>query len=184
MKAKTDWKTIAQPWILGCLFPLSWRSKRKIIFKKRLSAAISLIPEDGLFSPNQPPRPFKLNLWWGHVYDGQWKGFSSISSCPSSTSHLALSFFYHHDPTCLAWGKITFAAPWKLNSIHLGVEKWMMWMSRDQREENWWSNPMVISFAATLNFICTSPIFSLELSQLFLLAVHSWVGVVSGDAVG
>lgn len=39
MKAKTDWKTIAQPWILGCLFPLSWRSKGKIISKERLKPA-------------------------------------------------------------------------------------------------------------------------------------------------
>lgn len=92
MKAKTDWKTIAQPWILGCLFPLSWRTKRKIIFKKRLSAETSLIPEDGLFCPNQQPRPFKLNPRWGHVYYSQWKAFSAISSCFSSVSHLGLSF--------------------------------------------------------------------------------------------
>lgn len=129
MKAKTDWKTIAQPWILGCLFPLSWRSKRKIILKKRLSAAISLIPEDGLLSPNQPSKPFKLNLWWGHVHytRGQpvlVEGF--LSSFLVSISHLALSFFQQRDPTrgprfkASSWGS---AALWKLKSILSGAEK-------------------------------------------------------------
>jgi len=84
--------------------------------------------------------------------------------------------FYRHNPTHRAWDEASFggfAAPWKFNSVLSDAEKRMIRMSRDQRVENQWSNPMVLSFAATLNFICTSPIFGLELSQLFLLAVHS-----------
>lgn len=59
MKAKTDWKTIAQPWILGCLFPLSWRSKRKIIFKERLkSASFWKTPRFALsITPKTPFKP-------------------------------------------------------------------------------------------------------------------------------
>lgn len=47
------------------------------------------------------------------------------------------------------------------------------WRSRAHGAGKQRSNPVALSAAATLNFICTSPIFGLELSQLFPLAVHS-----------
>lgn len=118
MKAKTDWKTIAQPWILGCLFPLSWRSKRKIIFKKRLSAEISLIPEDGLFCPNQQPRAFKLNPWRGQA-SGKVPLLSPLALAP------LLTWVY---PSLLLRAREEarfggFAAPWKFSSILSDAEK-------------------------------------------------------------
>lgn len=148
MKAKTDWKTIAQPWILGCLFPLSWRSKRKIILKERLKSASSLsITQKMPFKP-RPGGSSRAQVLVG--------GFSAVLQLHFSIPHLPMPMPI---PTRLRVQQLLVAGgTWRSRAHGAGTQR---------------SNPVALSAAATLNFICTSPIFGLELSQLFPLAVHS-----------